>query len=68
MTAEGLILTKMIAFRPQDQMDIDTLLTANRDTIDVGLIREEWSPFAATEVERTSWLEAEIERIVVRRE
>ena len=34
-TAEGLILTKMVAFRPQDQMDIETLLTANRDTIDV---------------------------------
>ena len=34
-TAEGLILTKMVAFRPQDQVDIETLLTANRDTIDV---------------------------------
>ena len=48
-TAEGLILTKMVAFRPQDQVDIETLLTANRDEIDIGLIREEWSPFAATE-------------------
>jgi len=67
-TAEGLILTKMVAFRPQDQMDIDTLLTANRDTIDVDLIRKEWSPFAATEVDRTSWLEAAIARRVVRRE
>src|SRR5262249_49339556 len=26
-TAEGLILTKMVAFRPQDRIDIDTLLT-----------------------------------------
>ena len=34
-TAEGLILTKMVAFRPQDQIDIETLLTANRDTIDI---------------------------------
>jgi len=67
-TAEGLILTKMVAFRPQDQLDIDTLLTANRDTIDVDLIREEWSPFAATEVDRTSWLESAIIRRVVRRE
>ena len=25
-TAEGLILTKMLAFRPQDQADIETLL------------------------------------------
>jgi hypothetical protein len=67
-TAEGLILTKMVAFRPQDQMDIETLLTANRDTIDVSLIREEWSPFAATEADRTTWLEAVIARRVVRRE
>lgn len=68
VTAEGLILTKMVAFRPQDQMDIDTLLTANRDAIDVGLIREEWSAFAASEPERTAWLEAAIARRVVRRE
>jgi hypothetical protein len=67
-TAEGLILTKMVAFRPQDQMDIDTLLTANRDAMDVALIREEWSPFAATEVDRTSWLESAIARRIVRRE
>jgi hypothetical protein len=67
-TAEGLILTKMVAFRPQDQVDIETLLTANRDTIDVQVIREEWSPFAATEAERTAWLEAAIARRVIRRE
>jgi hypothetical protein len=67
-TAEGLILTKMVAFRPQDQIDIETLLTANRDDIKIDLIREEWSPFAATEAERTSWLEAVIARRVVRRE
>ena len=52
-TAEGLILTKMVAFRPQDQIDIETLLTANRDTIDINLIRQEWAPFAPTEEERT---------------
>ena len=50
-TAEGLILTKMVAFRPQDQLDIETLLTANRDHIDINLIREEWSPFASAEAE-----------------
>jgi hypothetical protein len=63
-----LILTKMVAFRPQDQIDIETLLTANRDTIDVSLIREQWGPFAATEAERTAWLEAAIEKRVTRRE
>jgi len=34
----------------------------------VQLIREEWSPFAATEEERTAWLEAAIARRIVRRE
>jgi len=67
-TAEGLILTKLVAFRPRDQEDIETLLTANRDEIDIGLIREQWFPFAAMEAERTAWLEAAIARRVVRRE
>ena len=67
-TAEGLILTKMVAFRPQDQHDIDVLLTANRDDIDVDLIQKEWSPFAATEPDRTAWLDAAVARRVVRRE
>jgi hypothetical protein len=66
--AEGLILTKMVSFRPQDQFDIETLLTANRDQIDIDLIRREWSIFAASESERTTWLESVIERRVVRRE
>jgi hypothetical protein len=67
-TPEGLILTKMVAFRPNDQIDIDTLLTVNRDAIDVALIRREWAPFAAGEPERTAWLEAAIDKRVVRRE
>ncbi len=67
-TAEGLILTKMVAFRPQDQIDIETLLTANRDNIDIDLIRKEWSAFAAAEPDRTAWLESVIARRVERRE
>jgi hypothetical protein len=65
-SAEGLILTKIVAFRPQDQLDIDTLLTANRDKINIDFIREEWSPFAATEAELTTWLEAAIDKRIVR--
>lgn len=63
-TAEGLILTKMIAFRPQDQTDIETLLAANRDNIDLNCIRSEWDPYAATESDRTAWLEQAITRNV----
>jgi hypothetical protein len=62
-SAEGLILTKMVAFRPQDQADIQTLLIANRDEIDLGIIRHEWSAVAAGEDSRTAWLEDAIARL-----
>jgi hypothetical protein len=61
---EGVILTKMAAFRPQDQLDIETLLSANAKNIDVDLIRSQWSAVAEGEDERTSWLEGAIERLV----
>jgi hypothetical protein len=63
-TAEGLILTKMVAFRPQDQVDIETLLIANRDDIDIPLIRQEWSAVALGEEARTAWLEDAIARLL----
>ena len=66
-TAEGLILTKMVAFRPQDQADIVSLLAANRDTIDLALVRSEWAPFADTEADRTAWLERAIAQNVPQR-
>jgi hypothetical protein len=65
-TAEGLILTKMVAFRPQDQADIETLLMANRDEIDLALIRREWVAVSAGEEQRTSWLEQALSRHVAR--
>jgi hypothetical protein len=61
-TAEGLILTKMVAFRPQDQVDVETLLIANREDIDVDLIRREWSVVATGEEVRTAWLEDALAR------
>jgi hypothetical protein len=63
-TAEGLILTKLAAFRPQDQADIETLLLANQDKIDLDLIRREWSAVAEGEEPRTAWLENAITRLV----
>lgn len=62
-TAEGLILTKMVSFRPQDQADIETLMIANRDDLNVGLIRQEWSAVAAEEETRTAWLEDALARL-----
>lgn len=54
---EGIVLTKMLSFRPQDQVDIETLIIANRDSFDAEFVRREWAPFAASEAERTAWLE-----------
>jgi hypothetical protein len=45
-SAEGLILTKLLAFRSQDQIDIENLLAANRDHLDLDLIRSEWQTVA----------------------
>jgi hypothetical protein len=45
-SAEGLILTKLIAFRTQDQLDIENLLAANRGKLDLELIRNEWATVA----------------------
>jgi hypothetical protein len=61
LAPEGLIITKMVAFRPQDQEDIRTLLTANRETIDVELVRREWAAVSAGEDDRTRWLEKELQ-------
>ncbi len=63
-TAEGLILTKLISFRSQDQVDIETLLIANRDDIDLDIIRGEWSKVSEGEEARTAWLEDTIRRLV----
>jgi hypothetical protein len=55
---------KLVAFRPQDQVDIETLLIANQQEIDVGLIRREWSAVAEGEKARTAWLEDAIARLL----
>ena len=40
--AEGLLVLKLIALRPQDQQDIQGILTANRDLLDLDWVRREW--------------------------
>jgi len=63
-SVEGLILTKLLSFRVQDQQDIYTLLTANRDIIDLSIIREEWQPLAASYPAATQWLEGMLAKFV----
>jgi hypothetical protein len=40
-SAEGLILTKLLAYRTQDQADIENLLAANRGQLELDFIRRE---------------------------
>ncbi len=63
-TAEGLILTKLVSFRPQDQADIEALLIANRNDLDLEMIRQEWSAVAVGEEDRTAWLHDAVIRLV----
>jgi hypothetical protein len=54
----------MVAFRPQDQVDIETVHLANSDDLEVSLIRQQWSAVAAGEEARTLWLEDALARWV----
>lgn len=46
-SADGLILLKLLAFRTQDQLDIENLVAAHGDQLDVAWIQAEWQAVAA---------------------
>jgi hypothetical protein len=56
--AEGLLLLKLISFRPRDQEDIRGILATNPGTLDLDWVRHEWSLLAKLDEERTSQFEA----------
>jgi hypothetical protein len=60
---EGLILTKLIAFRGQDQVDIENLLAANRGQLDLDLISREWQTVAELDDSRTQWLNEKVAQL-----
>jgi Nucleotidyl transferase of unknown function (DUF2204) len=45
-SVEGLILLKLLAFRTQDQLDIENLVAAHRDNLDLDWIHSEWQTVA----------------------
>ncbi len=55
---EGLLLLKLLAFRPQDQLDIRGLLAANIGDIDLDWVRSEWSQLSGLDPTRTAQFEA----------
>jgi hypothetical protein len=48
-SAEGLILLKLLAYRTQDQLDIENLVAAHRETLDLAWIQAEWATVAAAD-------------------
>lgn len=62
-TAEGLILLKLLAFRLQDQSDIEALIAANRRTLDLAWIESEWQAIFPLDDPRMRWLVEQVESI-----
>lgn len=62
---EGLILTKLLAFRTQDQLDIENLLAANRGQLDLDWIRNEWQQMMQPDDPRMQRFAEMVERLYV---
>jgi hypothetical protein len=56
-SAEGLIVAKLIAMRPQDQADICDLLAAYAGSLDLEFIRAEMDDFTTADDARRGWFE-----------
>lgn len=54
-TAEGLILLKLLAFRLQDQTDVEALVAANHAVLDVDWIKAEWQTIFEPADPRMRW-------------
>jgi hypothetical protein len=54
-TAEGLILLKLLAFRLQDQTDIEALVAANQAALDIEWIEAEWQTVFDPDDSRMRW-------------
>lgn len=59
-TIEGLILLKLIAFRPQDLLDIDNLLAACEKSLDLPWIQSEWRSITSIDDPRMRWFETKL--------
>jgi hypothetical protein len=59
-SVEGLILTKLLALRTQDQLDIENLLAYHEDKLDLDWLRTEWQTIAPLEDPRFKWFMAKL--------
>lgn len=67
-SVEGLVLTKLIAMRPQDEADIRELLAAYSGRLDVAFIRSELVTFASPDDQRAAKFEGWLGDSVSRRD
>jgi hypothetical protein len=61
-TAEGLVLLKLLAFRLQDQTDVEALVAAN-PALDLDWIRGEWAAIFPLDDPRLAWLEEQVRSV-----
>jgi len=57
---EGLILLKLLAFRTQDQLDIENLLAANRGRLDLESVRRECEQIMDRDDPKWQWFEQRV--------
>jgi hypothetical protein len=57
-SSEGLILLKLLAFRTQDQLDVENIVAAHRGNLDIDWIRTEWQTVATLDDPRMQRLMA----------
>lgn len=55
--AEGLLILKLIAFRPRDQEDIRGILASNAGALDLDWVRSEWSHLEKLDIGRREQFE-----------
>jgi len=55
--AEGLLLMKLISFRPRDQEDIRGILAANPGSLELDWVRKEWAELTTDDDPRTGQFE-----------
>src|SRR5262245_26660694 len=56
-SVEGLILIKLLAFRPQDLIDIENLIAFHRNQLDLDWIRSEWQTVGSLDDARMTKLD-----------
>jgi hypothetical protein len=61
-SAEGLIVSKLLAFRTQDQVDIENLLAANQGQLDLDFVRRDCDAIMNADDPRLIWFEQAVTR------